>query len=399
MITNKGKNLIAKYLIGQTPAYASYIALGCGANPQKETHTFTTNEVGTTGSAGFINQSALEFEMFRVPIISKGYIYENGISKIVFTAEMPTAERYGITEIGVYPALTNPSALRDSFEIFSFTSDEGWGIHSNSTNITSTAPTITDTIDLLVPSGFTKYFQTNVSNAGLTGDQRVSRQEQLRSSSNAIFLRGDFSSPFTYDGVSKPTVSTTANNYLTISNPNIDLSQNNPLDEIRLALSVISTDVTNGSLPVSINIAIELVDGSQKSAIVVNQITPANSNLTAGDYSSSTQGNRYVVSKIALGSSNFYKDTGFDTANIVEARIHANITDSAGQSSTNYWIGLDGLRLENLSDVNPLFALSAYTVLKNSLYANAGTIEYAAPAIKALNTSGLVEFKFSMDVI
>ena len=31
MITNSGKSIIAKYLIGQAPAYASYIAVGCGA--------------------------------------------------------------------------------------------------------------------------------------------------------------------------------------------------------------------------------------------------------------------------------------------------------------------------------------------------------------------------------
>ena len=33
MITNKGKTIIAKYLLGQAPAYASYIAVGCGPQP------------------------------------------------------------------------------------------------------------------------------------------------------------------------------------------------------------------------------------------------------------------------------------------------------------------------------------------------------------------------------
>jgi hypothetical protein len=33
MITNTGKTIIAKYLLGQAPAYASYIAIGCGATP------------------------------------------------------------------------------------------------------------------------------------------------------------------------------------------------------------------------------------------------------------------------------------------------------------------------------------------------------------------------------
>jgi hypothetical protein len=33
MITNTGKTIIGKYLLGQAPAYASYIAVGCGATP------------------------------------------------------------------------------------------------------------------------------------------------------------------------------------------------------------------------------------------------------------------------------------------------------------------------------------------------------------------------------
>lgn len=33
MITEFGKGIIGKYLIGQAPAYASYIAIGCGPMP------------------------------------------------------------------------------------------------------------------------------------------------------------------------------------------------------------------------------------------------------------------------------------------------------------------------------------------------------------------------------
>ena len=33
MITNKGKSIIGKYMLGQAPAYASYLAIGCGPQP------------------------------------------------------------------------------------------------------------------------------------------------------------------------------------------------------------------------------------------------------------------------------------------------------------------------------------------------------------------------------
>jgi hypothetical protein len=91
MITNTGKTIIGKYLLGQAPAFASYIAVGCGPQP------FKTSEELIVDS----NKENLDFEMFRVPISSRGYVQENGMNKIVLTAELPTEERYEITEVGI----------------------------------------------------------------------------------------------------------------------------------------------------------------------------------------------------------------------------------------------------------------------------------------------------------
>jgi hypothetical protein len=33
MITETGQAILAKYLVGQAPAYASYISIGCGSEP------------------------------------------------------------------------------------------------------------------------------------------------------------------------------------------------------------------------------------------------------------------------------------------------------------------------------------------------------------------------------
>jgi hypothetical protein len=65
---------LAKYLLGQAPAYASYIAVGCGATP-----------LGVGDSMGdYSPKTNLDFEMFRVPISSRGFVNENGVDKIVF---------------------------------------------------------------------------------------------------------------------------------------------------------------------------------------------------------------------------------------------------------------------------------------------------------------------------
>jgi len=115
MITNIGKSIIGKYMLGQAPAYASYIAVGCGPQPLQ------TEDVADN----FATKTNLDFEMFRVPISSRGFVNENGIDKIVLTAELPTEERYEITEVGLYSAGSNPSAgANDSKTVFSFAQGE-----------------------------------------------------------------------------------------------------------------------------------------------------------------------------------------------------------------------------------------------------------------------------------
>lgn len=385
MITNTGKNIVAKYLIGQTPAYASYLALGCGTKPMKESHVITNTEAfGTDGVGGYVNQKALEFEMFRIPIISRGYINEDGISKVIFTAELPTADRYSITEIGVYPAATNPAAILDSYNVASFTTDEGWTYNNGSDAV---IPSVTGTLDLS-PSA-TPIFQTNVDNVTLNTEIRKYRNEQLRMSSNATYVRGDFSSISFSGGI--PTVS---GNYLLLSTPNINLSKNNPDDELRLALSVISATEVNNAIPDSVNVVVKFMTASDTEYATMSS-TISGGDLIAGGINT---GNRYVVSKVALGSNAFNKTSGFSWSSVASIRVYANAVNGSS-STTDFWIGLDGLRLENLSDVSPVYGLVAYSNLKNSLYSTIGSsTEYANPAIKPLNSSGLVEFKFALDV-
>jgi hypothetical protein len=122
MITETGKAILSKYLIGQSPGYASHIALGCGPRPLGASTPF----------GDYSNKESLDFEMFRVPIISRGYVTENNQTSIALTAELPTEERYEITEVGIYSAGANPSAgSRDSKTVFSFSRNEGWEYHAD----------------------------------------------------------------------------------------------------------------------------------------------------------------------------------------------------------------------------------------------------------------------------
>jgi len=60
MITNVGKNLLAKYLVGQTTSYASHIAIGCGPKPVASDYSFTNLELDAIR-----DKKSLDFEMLR----------------------------------------------------------------------------------------------------------------------------------------------------------------------------------------------------------------------------------------------------------------------------------------------------------------------------------------------
>lgn len=274
MITNKGKSLLSKYLVGQIPAYASYIAIGCGSKPVADTK-LQIDSISVTGNvatltvpnhhfyvgsnirvenvgpvfdgafivteitlntisyefpsanieefvpevAGYVfanysKKNNLDFEMFRVPISSRGFVNENGVSKIVFTAAMPTEERYEITEVGVFSAGSNPVAgVYDSKSIYSFGKSEGWESHTSTGSVSAINTiykplnygTTTDVIASEFPTDYfventglsiqtlveTPVFRTNADNLSFTTAERLARYERPRFFNDVIVMQGD----------------------------------------------------------------------------------------------------------------------------------------------------------------------------------------------------------------
>lgn len=136
MITSTGKNILSKYLIGQTSSYASHIAIGCGATPLSPSGFF----------GDYSSKTSLDLEVARVPIISRGYELVDGVENIVFTGQLPSTGQYDITEIGVYSSSKNPSATGvDSKGILFFDSSESWEIHDAASS--SAVPLITTPLD------------------------------------------------------------------------------------------------------------------------------------------------------------------------------------------------------------------------------------------------------------
>ncbi len=280
MITNTGRNILAKYLVGQTPAYAAYIAVGCGPKPLSQLEftvvekslssvglgkvTLQDNEIevgmtinivnvddlidgvrlvtevvpledgtadvrfqipGYSGAGiattsvssdiakvypNFRSKTSLDFEMFRVPIVSRGYITEESgtldefgnpekVSKIVLTAELPSTDRYEMSEIGVYSAKSNPLAANtDSRILYSFASNEGWQYHDAKNNSASSIKTVSGRLDGTAKdnkikvdvTGGSHVFQSTASNDIFLDINRAKRFEQPRFLDNTIFISG-----------------------------------------------------------------------------------------------------------------------------------------------------------------------------------------------------------------
>ncbi len=370
-------------MLGQAPAYASYLAVGCGPQPLQ------TEDVADD----FATKTNLDFEMFRVPISSRGFINENGIDKIVLTAELPTEERYEITEVGLYSAGSNPSAgANDSKTVFSFAQGETW-IHHTSTAATE-IPTISVPLDdpeddnVIATDGV---FQTNADNSIFYKSGRLERYERARFLNNTILIQGD-DSDLSLDGGGSGGVDhiviEPGSNHIHLTAPNVDFSKNSPTDELRFAFSLVSKDGDSVSVPETIRILIDFA-GTDVAEPDVYARFEVDIEHDVDGYDFET--NRYFVVKKQLQE--LYTTQNFTWEAVTVVKIYACVLDSTGTGgpfpSPDYYIALDALRLENIATTNPLYGLTGYSVIKN---------DTSTTIIKSPNTSNYIEFRFSIGV-
>ena len=592
MITNTGKNIIAKYLVGDTPAYASYLVLGCGPRPRANVTTLsavtsasisgtiastspTTTITGITSTLGLVvgmslekvsgsgsgafggtsqiatitaidsntsititstgnnsagslefktfgaasvltvansdfvwkgaklsivsasagefdtisdtlvtrvisdtlitvspgtqefldnatllietdpNKKALDFEMFRVAITSKGYINDNGVNKIVFTSQLPSEERYEITEIGIYSAGSNSFAgAFDSKTVTAFSGSESWELSFDDTLVGPSlegvafkeyATSIANNLNTIVATN--PAIKTTTSNGVFSNVTRLGRYERPRYLTNVFLLKGD-TSYISKDGNVLKAEGTPAS--LQTVGRTVDFSRNAPSDILKLAFSILAVDGSTPNVPESVRMIIEFSnpDGSQT----------AKMNIDATDIDYRFSENRYVLAEKRLDEltytpqfswktvdtiriySSVIKNTtlthklisnglatlttfvphkfkvgdavkisgisGLNGIRIVTATptaetfsfatteidaILQEIIPAANveSGSTDFYIALDGLRLDNTSTINPLYGLVGYSIIQN---------DDREPIVKSPNSTNFIEYRFIMDV-
>lgn len=352
MITNIGKKLIAKYLINQAPAFASYIAVGCGVAPLS----------ASSELSDYSNKKSLVFETHRMPIISRGYIVDGNHAKIVLTAELPSEERYEITEIGVYPAMANNLAPNtDSKMLFKFGSAERWTVNGTDP-ITLISDKLSSTISSA--SGISPIFRANADNAGLDTIYRIENYQRPRFQNEKIFIRANSTDSIYLSGL------------------NLDLSESSPSDEISVAFAILDNDELSSDRPDSISITLSFKDANSKYATATYSATHSQNSI---DFAT----NRYVV--ISKPISAFTTDADFDFKAISQAQISVSATVSGQAATEDFYVAVDGIRLENKTSENPLYGLVGYSPIINvDADSNPVTI------IKQPNTSNLIEFRFNV---
>lgn len=392
MITNTGKTILAKYLIGSAPAYASHIALGVGPQPLATADAF----------GDYAEQDALAFEVLRVPITSRGYVYdEAGAANIVFSAELPGDQRYSFTEIGVYSGKSNPAAgSRDSRMIYTFTESENWEYHDPTT--ATTVPSVTGELtgeadDIIAPTDAEDNplvtFLGKSNDTTFSTETRYTEYELPRFLDTALFIRGDMST-LLEDEYNPGTIYYDSGDHIHRTGISVDFDRNSAQDELRLAFAVIKKDSAQTEEAGGVRILVEfassdVVDPDNYAQLQINLANgdPDTSNPEAGGVINLLT-NRYVVAKATLGD--LTKSSGFTWDSVSSVKVYAMVYETTSETpSDKFYVALDGLRFENTTAQNPLYGLSGYTVVKT---------DDGQAILKEINTSNIIEYRYGMDV-
>ena len=181
MITNDGKELISKYLLGQVPTYATHLSIGCGAIPLDSNDPLPNDTYG---------KQRMDFEMTRVPISSKGFVDDSETylitsKKVVANVVSLTTSVYNNIVAGESVIIANVDPELDGqHRVVSIISDLG-GNQIGFTYTKITSITINPAVNLS-PSGSAIVSRTKLSlTAELPADSRYEISEV------GIFFRTD----------------------------------------------------------------------------------------------------------------------------------------------------------------------------------------------------------------
>ena len=380
MITNYGKQIVAKYLAGQVTSPFSYVALGSGATP-----------IEPAAETGLESTTRLVSESIRVPVDNIAVGVENDETYLSVSAVVPAAQRYEFSEIGIYTAAKDTEIdSRTDTSICNFARGEGWQV------IDGGVPADIDYFDTLdgdtegnLDSGASEPGYTDTTNEVYaffadSGNSYFSYSGRshcsARNLSDVLAVTGGLSvianSAGTFDESS-------SDRYL--SAPiSVDLSGHKASDELVLAFVVLQRDYTayaTAPAPDYLKILIEFKEdaGSADYARfeVLAQDSDGDSNTAGAEpydfaesgYATVKNEMNAVIATANDSKSNVRQTANFSWANvgIVNIWIEAYVNASPGsQEKFDFYVLLDSLQFVSNNTSNPNYGLVAYSVVQNS---------------------------------
>jgi len=308
------------------------------------------------------------------------------------TAELPTEERYEITEVGIFSAGSNPVAGSfDSRVVYSFADTDNWKYNPAGLSPVD-IPIKYTPLDGETQNGTInqteKVFLTNADNRIFTQSDRVARNERCRFLNNIIAMVGNTSTiTIDSDGVMQ---ATSNSNYIRLDETSVNFTKNSPMDELRLAFSIVSKVANSITVPDNVKILLEFShtgpNSSQEYAKFQVNIDDVSYTAGTAEKENNFANNRYIVSTKTF--QDLKKSANFNWADVSTAKIYTSVIKN-NLPSDSFYVCLDALRVENTTSTNSLYGLTGYSVIKNV---------QARPIIKSANTTNYIEFRFVLDV-
>jgi hypothetical protein len=168
----------------------------------------------------------------------------------------------------------------------------------------------------------------------------------------------------------------------------IDFDKSSPKDELRLAFSVINKDSARTVEPYDVKIIVEFAEGD-----VHNEGEYARFETVLSSEDVDFENQRYFISTAKFEELNRSAGFTWKIADVVKVYVTVREQDPNTENifvSDEFYVCLDALRLENTTNLNPIYGLTGYSVIKNT------TLK---PVTKIANSSSHIEFRFGLDVL
>lgn len=359
MITKAGHELIAKYLLGQAPSYASYISFGCGAD--METPLLPEQ---------ILEKTELNFELMRVPISSKAYFADPVMNgniaiderKIIsLVGQLPFDSGMSINEVAVWSDSSNVLANSDSRMICSFTDKENWMWKNSATGRDSPEYISNALSGLLVTqengnidSSLPSVFACSNQNPTLISGNRMDEGQGTRYLNRNIMMGNGTQTIF-------------------IEGKSVDLSSNSSKDELRFAFAMYpNLGIYDSNAAGFGNIDLKITFMKEPD----NPETAATIDLS-GQYFG-----YYNIAKAPLNTLNY--GAAFTWKQVQMIEIEAN-------TPADWYFAPDALRFDNVSTLNPLYKMTGYTqVLTDDGLSHGAIMEHKS------GTNSYAEFRFEI---